>query len=75
MKYPTGEDVCLGDKVKAWQGNYGKVVCCFADQVFGESFPAAAWQHLKNGILVDTEKAGLIHIEEFDEDFEFISRA
>ena len=74
MKYPTGESVKLGDNVKAWEGNHGKVVCCFDDRVFSNNYPEVKWGHLKKGILVDTQKAGLIHIEEFDEDFEFVSR-
>jgi hypothetical protein len=58
MKYPTGDDVQLGDRVELWSGCVGVVVAVIDRDEFGPNYPKADWQYLKSGVLIDSDKAG-----------------
>jgi len=64
MKYPDGQDVKLGDRVELWAGNQGTVVCSIDTGEYSAAHPKENWAYLGRGIVVLSEKAGLIHYAE-----------
>lgn len=75
MKYDTGEEVRVGDKVRLWRGNVGRVVCSLDSSSFSEEFPGEEWSYLERGVLVQTAEAGLIHLPEPDPSLDLIGEA
>lgn len=75
MKYPTGDDVRLGDRVELWSGCVGVVVAVIDRDEFGPDHPKADWQYLKSGVLIDSDKAGLIHYLEPERTLKLTARA
>jgi hypothetical protein len=75
MKYADGRDARLGDRVQLWEGGEGRVVCSFDTDEFGDSFPCERWAHLRSGVLVHTEGAGLLHYKYPDESLKLLARA
>lgn len=75
MKYSDGSEAKLGDRVKLWDGIYGVVVCSFDTSEYFAGYPKDEWEYLKSGVMIKTDKAGLIHYIEADEDLELIKRA
>jgi hypothetical protein len=75
MKYPSGEDVRLGDRVKFGSWSHGTVVCSIDDDQYSPEYPKSSWAYLGRGVMVLTDAAGLIHYEEPDGDMELVSRA
>lgn len=61
MKYPDGTLARLGDKILIWEGNEGVVVCSMDTDEYSEEYPKETFGYLKQGIMVLSEKAGLIH--------------
>jgi hypothetical protein len=61
MKYPDGQEVRLGDKVKLWAGAEGVVVCSLDTKEFSDAYPEAEWGYLRNGVIIASPQAGLIH--------------
>jgi hypothetical protein len=74
MLYHTGETIIVGDKVRLWEGCYGVVVCSLDTGIFSSEYAAEEWEYLKSGILVASDKGGLIHYLKADEDLELIER-
>lgn len=74
MKYLTGEEVTIWDRVQAWDGCRGIVVFSIDADQFSDRFPKADWAHLERGMMMDTESAGLVHLKESDEDLLLIAR-
>ena len=74
MKYSDGQQVLVGDNVRLGADWVGVVVCSIDDGQFTQTFPESEWDYLKVGILVKSAQAGLMHIIQPDEDFEFMSR-
>jgi hypothetical protein len=72
MKYPSGQDVKIGDRVKLWDDQYGTVVCSVETGEFSKEYPKAEWGYLKSGIIVKTDTGEVFHYTEADEDFELI---
>jgi hypothetical protein len=70
MKYRTGRDVRLGDRIRLWQGELGTVVCSIDTGEFTSEYPEAEWGYLKSGVMVRADNGGLFHYRETDEDFE-----
>ena len=64
MKYSTGEEVLLGDKVILWAGAEGIVVCSLDSNEFSDAYSKAEWGYLKKGVLIESPQAGLIHYVE-----------
>lgn len=61
MEYPDKQTVMVGDTVLLWPGNAGIVVCSFDDNEYSKEYPFEEWAYLKRGVLVSSQKAGLIH--------------
>lgn len=61
MKYPDGQEVRLRDKVRLWAGAEGVVVCSLDTHEYSPAYPEAEWGYLKNGVLIRSDAAGLIH--------------
>jgi hypothetical protein len=74
MKYPEGAEVRMGDRVELWDGNAGVVVCSIDSNEYSVSYPQAAWAQLGKGVLILSEKAGLIHYEEPERTMRLLSR-
>ena len=62
MNYRDGRPVRLNDRVETWEGNRGIVVCSIDTREFSEAYPESQWDYLKRGVLVATERVGLIHL-------------
>jgi hypothetical protein len=74
MKYFTGEDVRLWDRLEVWSGCRGLVVLSVDDDAYTARFPKAQWAYLGSGVMLDTEQAGLMHYSETSEDMRLIAR-
>ena len=75
MKYSDGQDVKLNDEVELWTDCRGVVVCSIDTDEYTPAFPKVEWEYLKSGVIVKTEKAGLIHYLKPDEDFRLLKSA
>lgn len=75
MKYADGQKVLLGDKVDLGGGMFGVVVCSLDDAEYASEYPESKWGQLKEGVLIKSEQAGLIHYVEANEDFLLVERA
>ena len=64
MKYPDGREVKLSDQVELWSGNQGRVVCSIDAGEYAAGYPKEQWAYLGRGIVVLSEKAGLVHYTE-----------
>lgn len=74
MKYSDGQHMRVGDKVRVWEGCVGTIVCAVDDNEYSQDFSKADWQYLKTGVLVDTDKAGLIHYPTDDHCLQLLQR-
>jgi len=74
MKYLDGQEVKVGDKVQLWSGYYGVVVCSMDSNDYTMAYTKEEWGYLKSGVLIKTDKAGLIHYIEADEDLQLLER-
>ena len=68
MKYLSGQNIKLHDRVQLWKDRFGKVVCIIEDSLFSDEFPQADWAFLQKGLLVKLDDGQLIHYPEIDED-------
>jgi hypothetical protein len=74
MNYPDGKKVMVGDQVKLWEGCSGTVVCSIDDNEYTPEYRKADWSYLKNGVLISSDQAGLIHYIQPESSFELIER-
>src|SRR5713101_5064537 len=74
LKYATGEDIRLWDRLEVWSGCRGLVVFSIDDDAYSTRFPKEHWAYLGSGVMLDTEQAGLIHYSEPDEDMRLLTR-
>lgn len=74
MKYTCGAEVRVGDKVKLWDCCFGTVVASIDLNEYSHQFPENEWAYLKSGVLINSDKGGVIHYTENDEDLELIER-
>lgn len=74
MNYPEGAEVRMGDRVELWEGNVGVVVCSIDTHEYSARYPQDAWEQLGAGVLVLSEKAGLIHYKEPERTMRLLSR-
>jgi hypothetical protein len=74
MKYPDGNLSRLGDKIIVWEGNEGIVVCSIDTDEYSDEYPRENFSYLKEGIMVLSEKAGLIHYVRPEADMRLIER-
>jgi hypothetical protein len=75
MKYSSGQEVRLGDKVKLGDDSDGVVVCSIDTDEYSPEFPRAEWAYLARGVLVKFPKYGVIHYEQTEPDLELLARA
>lgn len=75
MKYPDGQEVRLGDRVKMCPNDIGIVVASMDTDEYSAKEPKEQWSYLKEGVMIQSP-FGLIHyIEKYNETLELISRA
>jgi len=74
MKYPDGNLTRLGDRVLVWEGNEGTVVCSVDTDEYSDDYPRESFGYLKQGIMVLSEKAGLIHYLQPEDGMRLIAR-
>lgn len=75
MKYPDGQKVKLGDKVKLGQDVGGIVVCSIDTEEYSDEYPKEEWCYLEKGVLIKFPIHGLIHFEEPESELQLIGRA
>jgi hypothetical protein len=73
MRYWTGQEVLLGDKVKLGDAD-GEVVCSIDGGEYGEEHSEAQWGYLGKGVMIDFPALGLIHYIDPEEDLRLIER-
>lgn len=74
MLYPNGEEVALGDRVSLGKQDYGVVICDIDNDRYSSDDIKLQWSYLGNGVMIDFENFGLIHMIEPDPDLLLISR-
>jgi hypothetical protein len=75
MKYPDGQEVLVGDKVRLGDDDGGVVVCSIDTGNYSHEAPEAQWSYLKKGVVIKFPKFGLIHYETSEPDLVLIARA
>jgi hypothetical protein len=70
-----GRLIRLGDRVSIGNGIDGVVVFSIDTDEFSTEFPKDKWVYLGRGIMVETERVGLVHFGETDEDVKIILSA
>ncbi len=75
MKYPDGQEVRLGDRVRLGQDDSGIVVASIDAREYSVEHPEAQWGYLKNGVVIRFPKYGLVHYEQPEPDLQLIGRA
>lgn len=63
----------VGDMVTL-DNEKGIIVFVISSNQYSEDYPQKEWEYLKEGFGIETEKLGLVHQIEPDEDLEFIKR-
>jgi len=74
MNYPDGTKIKVGDKLQLWDGCIGIVVCSIDDDEYTTDYTKEDWDYLKEGILIDSDAAGLIHYTEPEDEFKLINQ-
>jgi hypothetical protein len=74
MKYPDGQEVKVGDKVKLGEDVGGVVVCSIDTGEYSDQYPKSEWGYLGKGVLINFPLHGLIHYEEPETDLQLIAR-
>jgi hypothetical protein len=72
--YYGGAKVMVGDRVRLWKGELGRVVCSLDQREFSDEYPEKDWGNLRSGVLIAADSGDVFHYEEADEDFELIRR-
>ncbi|MGU3494136.1 hypothetical protein ACLBXM_08840 [Xanthobacteraceae bacterium A53D] len=72
MRYKDGRLVRMGDRVRLGTLD-GTVVFSIDTDEFSPDYPAADWSYLGEGVMIHTEKVGLIQCIGPDEDLAFVS--
>jgi hypothetical protein len=74
MKYPDGQDVMLGDRVKLGDDDNGIVVASIDTDEYTDKHPREQWAYLIKGVMIKFPKHGLIHYEQAEPDLELVER-
>ena len=74
MKYTTGEDVRLWDRVEMWSSSPGIIVFCIDSDEFSSRYPKEHWAYLERGSMVDCVGGGLVHYTDDDTDLRLVAR-
>jgi hypothetical protein len=75
MKYPDGQEVRVGDRVKLGDDDQGVVVASIDSDEYSDAHSRAQWAYLKNGVMIEFPKHGLIHYEQPEPDLQLVERA
>jgi hypothetical protein len=75
VKYPDGQEVRLGDRVKLGQDEGGVVVASIDTNEYSSEGSKAQWGYLKKGVMIEFPTYGLIHYEEPEPDLQLIERS
>jgi hypothetical protein len=67
MTYADGQTVRLWDRVLIWYTNpaNGVVVASVDTAEFATDYPLGAFSYPQQGILIETDQAGLMHVTEY----------
>jgi len=74
MDYPDGSKVHVGDRVEVWPGSVGEVVCSIDTDEYSSAYPKADWEYLGSGVLILSDRAGLVHYKEAEPTMRFLPR-
>ena len=74
MRYPSGEEVRLGDAVRVGESERGVVVGSLDTDEYSERFPRGEWEYLGKGVLIDFERLGLVHYTEPEPTLALVAR-
>lgn len=74
MKYPDGQEVRLGDRVKLGRDENGIVVASIDTGEYSGEDSEAQWGYLKKGVMIKFPLHGLIHYEEPEPDLHLVER-
>jgi len=74
MRYPDGQEVHLGDRMELWDGGEGLVVCSIDTQEYSRDYPKEHWAYLDRGVLILSEKIGLVHCLEPEGEMRLLAR-
>ena len=72
--YPSGDDIRIGDHI-AFASSPGRVVFVIATRSFSTEYPEDQWSYLEEGLMIEAEGYGLVHLVEPDEDLILVDRA
>ncbi len=81
MRYPDGQLIRLGDRVRmqvgsgAPNGREGVIVCSVDTDEYDVDYPREHWSYLGAGVLILFDDFGLVHYAEADEDIRLVARA
>lgn len=74
MKYPDGQEVKVGDRVKLGKDDGGVVVCSLDSNEFTEAYPEKQWGYLRNGVMIHFPLYGLIHYIKPEAELQLVAR-
>lgn len=74
MHYPDGQEMHVGDRVAPWEGSEGPVVCSIDTQEYSPDYPREHWACLAQGVLILSEKPGLVHCIETEGEMRLLAR-
>ncbi len=72
INYLSGEKILVGDIVKCGDCT-GKIVFVISSDQYCNEYPKENWSYLNEGFGIDTEKYGLVHQIDPDEDLILIN--
>ena len=75
MKYPDGQEVRLGDRVRLGNDDAGIVVASIDTGEYSDGDSEAQWGYLKKGVMIKFPLHGLIHYEEPEPGLQLIERS
>jgi hypothetical protein len=75
MRYPSGQEVKLGDEVRMPDGDRGVVVFCIDRDEYSDQYPKEQWSYLRRGAMVEFAASGLVHFSEDDPDLQLVKAA
>jgi hypothetical protein len=75
MLYPDGEEARIGDRIELGNGFKATVVCSIDTNEYSSEYPRSSWDYLGVGILVLSDKAGLIYYDVPEPTMKLLHRA
>ena len=74
MRYRTGEEVELWDRVEMWEGCTGIVVFSIDADQYSPGFRKEHWSYLQRGAMVATNQIGLVFASKEDDEIALLHR-